>query len=232
MTTSRKKKPAVARDGMITRALHSLVANVPLSGEKASPDPASRAGQIGMRAAVNAAALSGAAALPPGPLGLATIFPDLLGVWRLQQQMVADIAQAYGKRDALTPEAMVTCLFEHAEPSVAKTLGGRSRAKIATRGVAHQTLQLLLEKIAIRVGQRLVRKSLSRWIPIVGALGVGAHAYHDTTKVAQTTIRFLSDGGHHDSARTPRAPRKQRADGAGKSGPARRRSGVAARSRG
>jgi hypothetical protein len=36
-------------------------------------------------------------ALPPGPLGLATVIPDLLAIWKLQQQLVADIAAVFGK---------------------------------------------------------------------------------------------------------------------------------------
>lgn len=33
----------------------------------------------------------------PGPLGLLTILPDMYAIWRVQAQLVADIAAVYGK---------------------------------------------------------------------------------------------------------------------------------------
>jgi hypothetical protein len=33
---------------------------------------------------------------------------------------------------------------------------------------------------------------VSRWLPIIGALGVAAYAYYDTGKVAENAIEFFS----------------------------------------
>jgi len=38
---------------------------------------------------------------------------------------------------------------------------------------------------------RLIAKSVSRWLPIVGALGVAAYVYYDTTQVASTAIELF-----------------------------------------
>ena len=53
-------------------------------------------------------------ALPPGPLGYVTILPDLVGIWRIQAQMVADMAGVYGQQAFLSREQMLYCLFRHA----------------------------------------------------------------------------------------------------------------------
>jgi len=78
-------------------ALESLVANVPPSHQAAVAIPAIAARALARNAAARAAALSGALALPPGFLGMLTVLPDLVAIWRIQAQLVSDIAGLYGK---------------------------------------------------------------------------------------------------------------------------------------
>ena len=66
-------------------------------------------------------AAAGTLALPPGPLGWLTILPEMLAVWKIQSQMVADIAALYGQKSTLTEEQMVYCLFRHSAAQVAAT---------------------------------------------------------------------------------------------------------------
>ena len=77
--------------------LEDLALKIPSSAEPASDHPNTRAAEIIRVAGFKAGALSATLALPPGPLGLLTVIPDLLQVWQLQQQMVADVAACFGK---------------------------------------------------------------------------------------------------------------------------------------
>ena len=52
--------------------------------------------------------------------GMLTVLPDLIAIWRIQAQMVSDIAGLYGKEVALTRAHMVYCLFRHATTQVAR----------------------------------------------------------------------------------------------------------------
>src|ERR1043166_7270872 len=106
----------------VSRALLEVVSRVPSSAEDASGDPKVRAHAIARSAALKAASISGALALPPGPFGLATILPDLLAIWRMQQSMVADIAAVFGKSAFLHKEAMVYCLFKHGGAALIRDL--------------------------------------------------------------------------------------------------------------
>src|SRR5690348_16516691 len=62
--------------------------------------------------------------------------------------------------------------------------------------------QTVVERIARHLGVKLSRRALgegvSRWLPVIGALGVGAYAYYDTGQVAATAIE-LFDGGIGDA---------------------------------
>src|SRR5262252_1940785 len=73
-------------DGIVD-AVEDLVAGVPPSREKTTGAPGDAAKVIARKAASRAAAVSGALALPPGVLGLLTVVPDLVAIWRIQAQM-------------------------------------------------------------------------------------------------------------------------------------------------
>jgi hypothetical protein len=185
-------RPLSRAPGIISQALHTLVSQIPASLEAPSANPGERVRDLGKTAALKAAAISGSFTLPPGPLGMATVLPDLLAVWRVQQQLVADIAGAFGKTSALTAETMVICLFKHGGAALTRSLFTRDRNEVVVQRIANRTLLQLLEKIAVRLTQRIAAKSLSRWMPVLGALGAGAYAYYDTTHVAANAIDLFA----------------------------------------
>jgi hypothetical protein len=137
---------------------------------------------------MKAAAFSGALSMPPGPLGLLTLIPDLVGIWRIQAQLVADIAAVYGKTAWLTREGLLYCLFRHGAAQALRDVVVRSGERLLIRQVTLRSMGTLLEKVGLRVSQRLTAKAVARWLPIIGAVGVGAYAYFDTGQVAKTAI--------------------------------------------
>ncbi|HLY10017.1 MAG TPA: hypothetical protein VKW04_11990 [Planctomycetota bacterium] len=187
-----KRKPR--EPSPIPDLLHRIIEYIPYSSEPASPDPKSRARKLGNIAAMKAAAFSGALSMPPGPLGLLTLIPDLLGIWRIQAQLVADIAAVYGKTIYVTKESLLYCLFKHGAAQALRDIAVRSGERLLVRRVTLETSETLLRKIGVRLTQRLATKSITRWLPIIGAIGVGAYAYYDTGEVAKTAIQtFESD---------------------------------------
>jgi hypothetical protein len=100
-------------DTRVADALLDVVGAIPTSSEVGSEMPHARALALGRRASKSAATISGGAALVPGPAGMLTLLPDIIGVWTVQAQMVADIAATYGKAATLTKEQMLYCLFRH-----------------------------------------------------------------------------------------------------------------------
>ena len=110
----------------IVDAIEDIVARVPATREGKAEDPATAARTLARKAAARAAALSGALALPPGVLGLMTVLPDLVAIWRIQAQMVADIAGLYGKEMQLTRSHMLYCLFRHAASQLTRDVAVRA----------------------------------------------------------------------------------------------------------
>lgn len=178
----------------LVEALSDLTARVPSSPETEREAPAGRAKELTVSAAAQAAAMAGALSLPPGPLGMLTIVPDLLGVWHIQRQLVADIAASYGKSAELHRETMVYCLFRHATAQVARDLMVRVGERMLLRRGSVALVQQTLRRIGLVISQRAVGRSVARWLPIAGAVGVGAYAYYDTVQVGRTAQElFESD---------------------------------------
>ena len=80
----------------VTRALLDFVSRIPAAEVGPSADPLADARALGQRAARRAAVTAGSLALPPGPLGWMTVLPELIAIWRIQAQMVSDIAASFG----------------------------------------------------------------------------------------------------------------------------------------
>ena len=114
--SSSQQVPAViapSEPGRITVAILDFVSEVPDSRIGNSKDPASEARRLANRAAQRAALTAGSLALPPGPLGWLTLLPELIAIWKIQGQMVSDIAAAYGRHASQGREQMMWCLFRH-----------------------------------------------------------------------------------------------------------------------
>lgn len=172
----------------IATAILNFVSKIPASVERASNTPAEVARRKANQAAAKAALASGVIALPPGPVGWLTILPELIAVWKIQSQLVSDIAAIYGKRASLTQEQMIYCLFRHTAAQVFRDVVVRVGERVLVRRVSLKVMQSIAEKIGIKVTQHALGKGLSRWIPVIGALGTGAYAYYDTAQVAASAI--------------------------------------------
>ncbi|MGH8018365.1 MAG: hypothetical protein ACREIA_08755 [Opitutaceae bacterium] len=227
-----KKKTSLATShdpGPVTTALTNLIHEIPTSEEPVAPLPAVRAQEVARAASLKAAGVSSALALPPGPLGFATIIPDLVLIWKIQRSMVADIAAAFGKTGSLTQESLLYCMFKHGGAAIARDLVARVGERYLVRQPNVRALQDILGKIGIHVTQRVITRSFSRMIPIIGSLGVGAYAFYDTTQVASNAVELFSQDVIHEPA-TYSLPQKKKSATRAKPAAARRNRASAASS--
>jgi hypothetical protein len=194
-------KPDAAEDAsapsrvgtLIAEALMPLIGQIPDSEERKSKKPEDDARKLANAAASKAALAAGALALPPGAVGWLTILPEMMGVWKIQKQMVADIAAVYGKHQTLTPEQVVYCLFQHTAAQGVRDLVVRVGQRTLVRRASPRLIGSITRRIGAKLAQRALGKGMARWLPIVGAVGVGAYAYYDTAQVAASAIDLFED---------------------------------------
>ncbi|HEY8327930.1 MAG TPA: hypothetical protein VIO59_05740, partial [Rhodanobacter sp.] len=151
-------------------------------------------------------------ALPPGPLGWLTLLPELIAIWKIQAQMVSDIAAAYGRHAGLGREQMMWCLFRHTAAQAFRDLVVRMGDRLVFRRMSYGVAQRVAKQVGVKLTQRTLSKGVSRWLPVIGALGVGAYAYYDTGQVAGTAIEmFEGEVTLEDAtADTPKAKPRRR----------------------
>ena len=176
----------------IAEAILGVIGNIPDSNLKESSNPTRDSKKIIKGAAIKSSLAAGTLALPPGPLGWLTIIPELLAVWRIQAQLVADIAALHGKTAELTEQHMIYCLFRHAAAQLMRDLVVRVGERVLVKRASLRAIQKIVEKIGYKILQRSIGKGISRWLPIVGAAGVASYAYYDTNQVGKTSIDFFS----------------------------------------
>lgn len=176
----------------VGNAILGLVLRIPASREHKVAQADARARTLARTAARQASLMAGSLALPPGVPGWLTIVPELVGVWKLQAQMVSDIAAAYGKTASLGREQMLYCLFKHVSAQLFRDVVVRVGERYLVRRASLGFMQSAAQALGVKLTQRLISKSVARLVPLVGALGVGAYAYFDTRQVAQTAIALFS----------------------------------------
>ncbi len=176
--------------GVSERVL-ALVSQPPEAGCVPSPRPADAAAHAIDAAAAKAGLAAGTLALPPGPLGWATIAPEMLAVWHIQRQLVADIAALYGRSAELGPAQMLWCLFRHTAAQALRDLSVRVGERVIVRPAAQVLLQRVAEAIGMHIGKKAASRALSRWVPLVGAAGVGAYAWWDTRQVGRAALQLF-----------------------------------------
>ena len=174
--------------GLIER----MIAEVPMPRVQAAVDPAHVAGRIAREAARNAALVSASLALPPGPLGMLTVLPDLFLIWKIQRQLVADIFALHGRTVELTRTHMLYCLFRHMASQVLRDVVVRAGERAIVRQLSSHALKSMLGSLGLTITQRVAGTSASRWVPLAGAAAVGAYAYWDTLQVARTVRSVLA----------------------------------------
>jgi hypothetical protein len=119
------------------------------------------------------------------------VLPELATVWRIQAQMVADIAGAFGKTGALSKQQMIYCLFKSTAAQAVRDLVVRAGQRYVVRQTSFAGLQAVIAKVGLNLSKKALAKSVSRALPVIGALGVAGYAYYDTAQVATVAIELF-----------------------------------------
>lgn len=204
-------------------AFLAATGGVPQSNEMgASKRPYERAREITRKAATQCAAVSGSLSMPVGPLGMLTILPDLAFVWKIQAQMVVDIAAAFGHPKKLTQQELLTCLFKHVADNATREYSKaiplehqepRSNLLLEVIDrISAPKSQALSVPIRSQIGQVLVQRTVqrvaSRLMPLAGAAVVATYSAIDTKEVARTAVELFSGEklpARHNKKDFPRA---------------------------
>ena len=171
--------------------LFELITDIPGSLYSPIQKPDEKARLLTQRAAWKSATVSTSLSIPAGFTGILTAIPDIAAIWKIQAQLVADIAASYGKLALLSREAMIWCLFRHSAAQLLRDIAVRTGSRIVVQKLSTAAVKTLLAKVGAKVSSKLLGKTLLRAIPAVGALGNGIYAYMDTCEVGKTAAAYF-----------------------------------------
>lgn len=176
-------------------ALAGLVTNIPPSVVPFSETPHKVSVELIQKASASAAVQSGMLALPGGPLGIITILPDLMNIWRIQSQLISDIAAAHGKTAYLGRKEMAWCLFRHAATQIARDFVVRAGQRALVAQIEQRTMTAVMRKVGARSVERISGRLLLRFIPLLGMTVSGGYAWWDTREVGKTALNLFGKPG-------------------------------------
>ncbi len=138
-------------------------------------------------------AVSTAAALPPGPVGWATIVPELIAITKIQMNLIYKIAKYYGKENQINSTIVMLIFANEAGLAVGRQVVRKVGTRVIINALGSRALRPIAQKIAAKIGARITQKALGRWIPFVLAPIFGAFSKSMTTRIGQEAINFLKD---------------------------------------
>jgi hypothetical protein len=86
---------------------------------------------------------------------------------------------------------MVYCLFRLAAAQAVRDLAVRAGERILIKRLPARGLQAVVRKIGVPLARRVAGRGITRWLPVVGAVGVAGYAYYDTRRVAATAMELF-----------------------------------------
>jgi len=172
--------------------LMGVVTSIPHSPWKQVSNPREVSELLIEKASMAAALQSGLLALPSGPIGFLTILPDLFNIWRIQSQLVADIAACHGRVSFLGRQEMAWCLFRHAATQIARDFLVRTGQRALVNALSKRAMVSMMRKVGTRSVERMSGRWVLRIIPILGMVISAGYAWWDTREVGRTALELFS----------------------------------------
>jgi uncharacterized protein (DUF697 family) len=143
-------------------------------------------------AARRAFKISTALGLVPGPLGMATILPEVAALTRLQINLIYRIGKHYGKQEKVNKELVLLILGNAMGIAAGEALLRKAGTTLVVRSVNTGIIRALARKIGARMVDSALEKAVARWIPMVSAPLFGYFSRSLTKKIGREAVRLFS----------------------------------------
>ncbi len=173
-------------EGLFLEVFHALTPNSQEIQVEGTPEEMIR------KASRSAFLLSTGAGMPMGPIGLATIVPELIGLMKIQINLIYRIAKYYNQ-DAKMSATLILFILGNALGVVLKhAVAEKIGAQLAARSLSAEGTKKLSRKIGEKIGTEILQKAAGRWVPFVLAPVFGYFSLSMTRKVGREAEKALS----------------------------------------
>jgi len=178
--------------------LEKVLSSLSVRGEESEVrgvDSASRSvEEMIEEAARKAFRISTALGLIPGPLGMATILPEVGALTRLQVNLIRKIARHHGKEHKVNKELVLLILANVTGVTAGEILLRRAGTSLVIRSVNTRIMRTVARKVGTRVLDMAVERAIGRWIPVLTAPLFGYFSRSLTKKIGREAQRLFLQG--------------------------------------
>lgn len=149
--------------------------------------------QLTSEASWKAFGLTTAASFPPGPFGWATLLPELVGLTKLQINLIYAIAKYYGKTGQFNQRTVLYIFGSQAGIALGRTMMRNVGGKVIVRAISSKIILEIAAKVGAKMGARMLAKAAGRWIPFILAPIFGAFSKSMTTAIGEEAQKLFSN---------------------------------------
>ena len=148
--------------------------------------------QLIRKASRTAFLISTGAGIPSGPVGLATIIPEIAAVTRLQINLIFKVAK-FHQQEAKVNKTIILAVLGAATGVVLKhALINKVGTRIIVKALSAEGAKRVTREIGEKFATGLLKRGLGRWIPLVLAPVFGYLSLSMTRKVGREAESLFS----------------------------------------
>jgi len=174
------------RRNWISRTINALLSH------KEDAEPTGTPDEMIDEAARRAFKLSTALGLIPGPIGMATILPEVAALTRLQINLIKRIARHHHKEEQASAEIILLIRGNVLGVAAGETLVRRMGTALVMRSVNARVVKRIAGAVGTRIVNRAAERAAARWIPVVTAPLFGYMSRSLTRKIGREAERLFS----------------------------------------
>ncbi len=154
--------------------------------------PLGRPEEMVDEAAQKAFAISTSLGLVPGPLGMATVLPEVVALAKLHVNLIHRIARYYNRQQHVSREIVLLILANVMGVAAGEVLVRKVGTALVIRSVDSAVAKRVAQKIGSRIINRAAEKAIGRWIPVLTAPLFGYFSRSLTRKVGREADKLFS----------------------------------------
>lgn len=144
--------------------------------------------------------ISTALGLIPGPLGMATILPEVAALTRLQVNLICRIARHHGKENRVNKELVLLVLANATGVAAGEMLLRRAGTVLILKSVNTRAARAVARRVGTRMVNMAAEKALGRWMPVITAPLFGCFSRSLTRKIGKEAQRLFLQGIESETA--------------------------------
>jgi hypothetical protein len=177
-------------DGMRQNWLDNVISSFLSSSDDG--EPLGTPEEMTAEAAQKVFTISTSLGLVPGPLGMATILPEVVALAKLHINLIHRIARHHNRQQHVSREIVLLILANVMGVAVGEVLVRKIGTVLVLRSVDSAVAKRVAQKIGSRIVSKAAEKAIGRWIPVLTAPLFGYFSRSLTKKVGREADRIFS----------------------------------------